>query len=175
LEKSSSAGAVSGELSGACVLSPSACLESSSSGASSGPSVGLVISAAAVSVGLALMGRSWWSVGFEGWEVGLLAPGVTLILEGEAEMTSWSSSSVSVGMGRSSWDEGSMHSPQRVRRQSWKVPLYSFTSVSFTTTDHLPVPLSPLYDWLLQVLGTGTSVGEKEAYQCATDIKVQST
>ena len=111
-------------------------------------SAAVVVSAALVEsaccgVGLALTGRSWWSVGFAGRSVSL-EPGLTLTKVGEAVMTSWSSSSCSVGRGRSSWIEGSMHSPQRVSFQSVKLPLCSFTFVSFTTTLHLPTPVSPL-------------------------------
>ena len=62
----------------------------------------------------------------------------------EAVTTSWSSSSCSVGKGWRSCFEASMQEPQRVRRQSVKVPLWSLICVSLTTTDHLPRPVSPL-------------------------------
>ncbi len=52
-------------------------------------------------MGFALTGRCWWSVGFAGRSVSV-APGLTLTNEGEAVMTSWSSSSSSLGIGRSS-------------------------------------------------------------------------
>ena len=93
--------------------------------------------------GFALTGRCWWSVGFAGRSVSLTT-GVMLTNDGEAVSTSWSSSSSSLGIGRSSWDEGSIHSPQSVNFQSVKDPLCSFTSVSFTTMLHLPTPGSPL-------------------------------
>lgn len=95
-------------------------------------------------VGFALTGRCWWSVGLAGRSPVSVGPGFMETKVGDADMTSWSSSSCSVGMGRSSWVDGSMHSPQRVSRQSVKEPLWSFTFVSLTTTDHLPMPDSPL-------------------------------
>lgn len=53
-------------------------------------------------VGFALTGRSWWSVGLAGRSDASVGPGLTLTVVGVAETTSWSSSSCSVGIGRSS-------------------------------------------------------------------------
>lgn len=53
-------------------------------------------------VGFALTGRSWWSEGLAGRSDASVGPGLTLTVVGVAETTSWSSSSCSVGIGRSS-------------------------------------------------------------------------
>lgn len=119
----------------------------SSSGGLSGRALplGAAVAVCCGVVGFGLIGRSWWSVGSAGNTVAVSAgPGLTLTRVGEADIIAWSSSSCSVGIGRSGWSVGSIHSPQRVNLQSVKVPLCSFTSVSFTTTLHFPIPDSPL-------------------------------
>ena len=93
-------------------------------------------------VGLALTGRSMWSEGLvEGVSATVFE---TVAVEAEADITLWSSSSCSVGMGSSSCLDPSILSPHRVSLQSVNVPLWSLTIVSLTTTLHLPIPVSPL-------------------------------
>ena len=96
-----------------------------------------------VVVGFALTGRSIWSVGFEGSSV-LDGPGEIAVVLTFANITSWSSSSCSVGIGRRLCFEGSMHSPHNVNFQSVNEPLCSLTLVSLTITVHLPIAGSPL-------------------------------
>lgn len=101
-----------------------------------------------VAEGLALMGRSGWSDGVAvATSAGTVCPGGGVTVVGGTvvvEITSWSSSSSSVGKGRGLASLGSMDSPQSLRWKSVQVPLFSLTLVSFTMTVHLPRPDSPL-------------------------------
>lgn len=97
-----------------------------------------------VVVGFAFTGRSIWSLGTEPGIPVSDEPGAMVVVLTIADMTSWSSSSCSVGMGRSVCLEASMHSPHRLSFQSANVPLNSLTLVSLTMTVQLPMPDSPL-------------------------------
>lgn len=94
-----------------------------------------------------LVGRSGWSVGLAGREVGcatgvmdVVVPAIVVV----EMMSVWLSSSYSVGMGRSTALEASIDSPQSLRCQSTKVPVFSFTTLSLTRTVQVPIPDSPL-------------------------------
>lgn len=98
-----------------------------------------------VPVGFEFTGRSGWSLGLAraalevGTETGVVeAPRVVVA------MTSWSSSSFSVGSGMSVVFLASMASPHSFKCQSMKVPVCSLTCVSLTMIVHLPTPSSPL-------------------------------
>ena len=109
--------------------------------------VGLVDSSS-VPEGLGLVGRSGWSVGLVRREVGVVAMPTEVVAPTmvvvDVMIASWLSSSCSDGMGRRVDFEASIDSPQSLRCQSMKVPLCSFTCVSFTMIVHVPTPDSPL-------------------------------
>src|SRR6478735_1913202 len=80
--------------------------------------------------------------------VGLVAGGAEVV---EAAIVvvdtilSWSLSSSALGMGNRVALSASIASPHSFRRQSVKLPLNEFFSVSRTMIVHLPTPLSPLH------------------------------
>ena len=98
-----------------------------------------------VPVGLALTGRSGWSVGLPIREVtGAVGTAVVVPAIVVVAISAWLSSSCSSGMGRRVALEASIDSPHNFRCQSTKVPLCSLIIVSLTITVQVPIPDSPL-------------------------------
>lgn len=123
------------------------------------------VESVSVPLGLGLVGRSGWSVGVAvGSSPVLMKPGGGVTTVGGIVvvwMTSWSSSSSSVGMGRSVASLGSMLSPHSFRWKSVQVPLCSFGFVSLTITVHVPCPDSPLLRAEVSGVQIATSAGPR--------------